>query len=291
MDSGSSVTLLRYKVAQQLDLKLGPCTLDFGCAAGIKISVMGETQFEFEILGKKVRHPCVVVDVERVSYQGLLGLDFLKDYGGICEFKTDMIHFPWASAQLETNNGKSEVEALVVQPETALLVLLDSPPPSQPQTQSPPARLEPPPTSPPLPPPLIPPEPPPPILSQILAVQNYKLPPCSHTELTCTTSFAPGSEVFVDSQFPYQNLHIPPITTMVDENSQIRILATNLANHALRIRSARLTSLRAELMENNFVLSLQPVNEHQFTSVESSINLLPKSSRSPLFARNHSCPN
>jgi hypothetical protein len=233
VDTGSSVTLLRYDTAKRLNLTIDPCTLTFGCAAGTKLNLKGSTEMEFSIEGKKLTHTCVVIDVDKVSFRGLLGLDFLKKYDGKCDFKTDTIHFPWASIKMEINPGDSDIQLLAIQEPLAEMQLLE------PTTSN---------------------------MSQISSIKNVNIPALCHIEITCQTTFAPNQEVFVDMAFLHQGLSIPPITTIVDEKGRILIMATNTESHPIHLKKGRLEDVHAVHLGQDFVLLLQQQEEQEDTA-------------------------
>ncbi|XP_059489759.1 uncharacterized protein LOC132204973 [Neocloeon triangulifer] len=169
------------------------------------LNVKGSTEFNFEISGKTITHSCVVVDVEQVGYQGLLGLDFLHQHQAINDHKNHTLHFPWAAVPLDINSGQFEVRINSI-------------------------------TTPPL-------EPIQPEIHSIILQQDTKISETSCTTVTGVTSLPAGTEVYLQTNQPGENCPALPMVTKIGENGEVNFLLTNPDSNDYLLKAGKLESV------------------------------------------------
>jgi len=229
VDSGSSITLLRHDAAERLNLEIKPCPIQFSCANGLALNIKGCADFTFELLGNQVQHTCIVVDVQQVGYQGLLGLDFLQKYHAISDHSSHTLKFPWGTTTLEANTGTFTVESCQE---------VEQPSPSSPQ----PADTT---------------------ISAVVLPHKSRINAGTLTEVTCFTTFPAGTEVLVLTE--HHDIRCPavPLTTVTKEKGEISFLVMNSEKQHHLLKPGTIEGIVAIQLGMEYVLAVEPLQEQR----------------------------
>jgi hypothetical protein len=100
VDTGSAVTIIDVTIVLKLGIGIKPQDFRFRSASGHSLQTNGQAQLSLEIAGVAVLHDCLVMSLEGLSCQGILGNDFITKHKGCIDSADKKLAFPWGTISL-----------------------------------------------------------------------------------------------------------------------------------------------------------------------------------------------
>jgi transposase InsO family protein len=92
VDTGCSISIVSEKVYNEIPMVKRPTLeeqeMDLQAANGDNLRVLGKTQMRFKVGSHEYKHPIIVAEL---TNDGILGMDFLRTYGGSIDLKSNKI--------------------------------------------------------------------------------------------------------------------------------------------------------------------------------------------------------
>jgi hypothetical protein len=100
VDKGSAVTIVDVTIVHKLGIGIKPQDFSFRSASGHSLQMNCQAQLSLEIAGIAVLHDCLVMSLEGLSCQGILGNDLITKHKGCIDSADKKLAFPWGTISL-----------------------------------------------------------------------------------------------------------------------------------------------------------------------------------------------
>jgi hypothetical protein len=100
VDTGSAVTIIDVTIVHKLGIGIEPQDFRFRSVSGHSLQTNCQAQLSLEIAGIAVLHDCLVMSLEGLSCQGILGNDFITKHKSCIDSADKKLVFPWGTISL-----------------------------------------------------------------------------------------------------------------------------------------------------------------------------------------------